>query len=152
MSVFIGPTYSMKVTVLKCIMFLRTSTIRYFRLRALKLPGSCVSQRILQGFMLCYGLEKDRTLSAEQMPLNYTDQIPTFKIFKGLLIVDLNLFFQPPARRGLRGHPYKVLQGAGHRRRRGLAFSARVVKYCNKLPAYSPLCQCFQEKVGEKCD
>ncbi len=52
---FIGTTYSMKVTILKCIMFLRTPTIRYFRLRALKLPGSCVSQRILQGFMLCYG-------------------------------------------------------------------------------------------------
>ncbi len=97
-------------------------------------------------------LEKERTLNAEKRPLNYTDQIPTFKIFKGLLIVNLNLFFQPPARRGLRGHAYKVLQGAGHRRRRGLAFSERVVKYCNKLPAHSPLCQCFQEKVGEKCD
>ncbi len=31
--------------------------------------------------------------------------------------------FFPPARRGLRGHPYKVLQGANHRRRRDLAIS-----------------------------
>ncbi len=45
-------------------------------------------------------------------------------------------FFFPPARRGLRGHPYKVLQGASHGRRRGLAFSVRVVKYWNKLPTY----------------
>ncbi len=34
----------------------------------------------------------------------------------------------------LRGHPYKVLQGAWHRRRRGSAFWVRVVKYWNKLP------------------
>ncbi len=43
-------------------------------------------------------------------------------------------FFLPPTRHGLRGHPYKVLQGASHRRRRGSAFSVRVVKYWNKLP------------------
>ncbi len=63
------------------------------------------------------------------------DLITAFKIFKGLLDIDLNLFFLPPARRGLRGHPYKVLQGASHRRRRTSAFSVRVVKYWNKLPA-----------------
>ncbi len=43
------------------------------------------------------------------------------------------LVFHPPARRGLRGHPFKILQGASHRRRRGSAFSVRVVKYWNKL-------------------
>ncbi len=37
-----------------------------------------------------------------------TDLITAFKIFKGLLDIDPNLFFLPPARRGLRGHPYKV--------------------------------------------
>ncbi len=31
--------------------------------------------------------------------------------------------------------PYKALQGPSHRRRRGSAFSVRVVKYWNKLPA-----------------
>ncbi len=36
------------------------------------------------------------------------DLIAAFKIFKGLLDIDPNLFFLPPARRGLRGHP---LQG-----------------------------------------
>ncbi len=50
-----------------------------------------------------------------------------FKIFKGPLDIDPNLFFLPPARRGLRGHPFKILQGS--------AFSVRVVKYWNKLPA-----------------
>ncbi len=43
--------------------------------------------------------------------------ITAFKIFKGLLDIDPNLFFHPPARRRLRGHPFKVLQGASHRRR-----------------------------------
>ncbi len=64
-----------------------------------------------------------------------TNLITAFKIFTGLLDIDLNLFIVPPVRRGLRGHPYKVLQGASHHRRRGSAFSARVVKYWNKLPA-----------------
>ncbi len=62
------------------------------------------------------------------------DLITAFKIFKGLLDIDRNLFFLPPARSGLRGHPYKVLEGASHRRKRGSAFSVRVVKYWNKLP------------------
>ncbi len=42
--------------------------------------------------------------------------ITTFKIFTGLLDIDTNLFFFPPARRGLRRYPYKVLQSAGRRR------------------------------------
>ncbi len=57
------------------------------------------------------------------------DLITTFKIFRGLLDVDQNLFFLPPSRRGLKGHPYKALQGASHRRRRGSAFLVRVVEY-----------------------
>ncbi len=63
------------------------------------------------------------------------DLITAFKIFKGLLDIDPNLFFLPPARRGLGGHPFKVLQGASLRRRRGSAFSLRVVNCWNKLPA-----------------
>ncbi len=43
------------------------------------------------------------------------DLITAFKIFKGLLDIDPNLFFFPPAGRGLRGHPFNVLQGASHR-------------------------------------
>ncbi len=62
------------------------------------------------------------------------DLITAFKIFTGLLDIDSNLFFLPLVRSGLRGHPYKVLQGASHRRRRGSAFSVRVVKYWNNLP------------------
>ncbi len=61
--------------------------------------------------------------------------ITAFKILKGHLDIDTNLFFLPAARRGLGGHPYKVLQGASHRRSRESAFSVRVVKYWNKLPA-----------------
>ncbi len=63
------------------------------------------------------------------------DLITAFKVFKGLLDIDPNLFFLLHARRGLRGHLNKVLQGASHCRSRGPAFSVRVVKYCTKLPA-----------------
>ncbi len=63
------------------------------------------------------------------------DLITTFKILTSLLHIDPNLFSLPLARSGLRGHPFKVFQGASHRRRRESAFSVRVVKYCNKLPA-----------------
>ncbi len=63
------------------------------------------------------------------------DLITAFKMFKGLLDIDPNLFFLPPARRGLRGHPYKLLQCASHRRRRESAFSVKVVKYRNRLPS-----------------
>ncbi len=63
------------------------------------------------------------------------DLITAFKIFKGLLDIDPNLFFLPPAHRGLRGHPKNVLQGGSHRRRRGSSFPVMVVIYWNKLPA-----------------
>ncbi len=63
------------------------------------------------------------------------DLITAFKMFKVLLDIDPNLVFFPPARRALRGHPFNVLQGASHRRRRGSACSVRVVKYWNKLLA-----------------
>ncbi len=43
------------------------------------------------------------------------DLITAFKIFKGLLDIDPNFFFLPPARRGLGGHPFKVIKGASHR-------------------------------------
>ncbi len=36
------------------------------------------------------------------------DLITAFKIFKGLLDIDPNMFFLPSARRGLSGLPYKV--------------------------------------------
>ncbi len=78
--------------------------------------------------------------------------ITAFKIFKGLLDIDPNLFFLPPARRGLRRHPFKVLQGASRLRRRGSAFSVRVVKYWNKLPASvvtAPSVNVFRKRLEE---
>ncbi len=80
------------------------------------------------------------------------DLITAFKIFNGLLDIDPNLFFLPPTRRGLRGHPFNVLQGASHRRRRGSAFSVRVVKYWNKLPASvvtAPSVNIFTKRLEE---
>ncbi len=77
------------------------------------------------------------------------DLITAFKIFKGILDIDPNLFFLPPARCGLSGHPYKVLQGASHRRRRWLAFSMRALKYWNRLPA--SVVTAPSVKVFKKC-
>ncbi len=61
-------------------------------------------------------------------------------------------FFLPASRRGLRGHPFKALQGVSHRRRRGSAFSMRVVKYWNKLPASvvtAPSVNVFKKRLEE---
>ncbi len=63
--------------------------------------------------------------------------ITPFKIITGLLDIDPNSFFLPLAQRSLRGHPYIVLKGASHRQRRGSAFSVRLVKYWNEVPAPS---------------
>ncbi len=80
------------------------------------------------------------------------DLITAFKIFKGLLDINPNLFFLPPARSGLRGHPFKVLQGASRPQRRGSAFSMRIVKYWNKLPASvvtAPSVNVFKKRLEE---
>ncbi len=62
----------------------------------------------------------------------WVDLITAFKIFTGLLDVDPNLFFSLLL---TRGHSDEVFQCKSHHRRRGSAFSVRVVKYWNKLPA-----------------
>ncbi len=82
------------------------------------------------------------------------DLITAFKTFKGLLDIVPNLFFLPPARRGLRGHPFKLVQGASRLRRRGSAFSVRVVKYWNKLPVSvvtAPSVGVFKKRLEEVC-
>ncbi len=86
----------------------------------------------------------------KQRPRIRVDLITALKIFTGPLDADPNLFFLPPSRRGLRGHPYKVLQDTNHRQRRGSAFSVRVVEYCNKLPvsvATAPSVKLFKTRL-----
>ncbi len=88
--------------------------------------------------------------SLQQRRRLQADLITAFKIFTGLLDIDPNLFFPLPARRGLRGHPYKVLEGARHRWMKGSAFSVRVVEYWNKLPASvvtAPSVNIFKERL-----
>ncbi len=55
-------------------------------------------------------------------------------MFSGGIDLDHSLLFIPPVRPGLRGHPFKVLQGPYRRLRRKLSFSIRLVKYWNRLP------------------
>ncbi len=72
-------------------------------------------------------------------PLKVKGPQPVFKTPKFLCRKYTGGWRQPfqhfSSLRGLRGHPFKVLQGASHRRRRGSAFSVWVVKYWNKLAA-----------------
>ncbi len=56
------------------------------------------------------------------------------------------------ARRGLREHSFKLLQGASHRRRRGSAFSVRLVKYwkSSRLQSLHLLLSMFSRKGWRK--
>ncbi len=56
------------------------------------------------------------------------DLIMTFKIFKGEVDLSPSYFFNRPPRSVLREHTYRLLQGPNSG-----AFSARVVKYWNRL-------------------
>ncbi len=47
----------------------------------------------------------------------------------------IQFFFLPSIHRGLKGQPYKVLQGTSHWLRRRLAFSVSLAKYWNNLTA-----------------
>ncbi len=78
----------------------------------------------------------------------HDDLITAFKIFKDLLDIDPNLRVLPPARRGLTGHPFKELQGASHRRRRG----CEILEEAPGSRRYCSSCVCFQEAAGERLD
>ncbi len=64
------------------------------------------------------------------------DLILAFKIFNGEVDLNPSEFFLRPPRAGLRGHTYRLLQGPSRLRRRSGAFSVRVVKFWNRLPAH----------------
>ncbi len=64
------------------------------------------------------------------------DLILAFKIFKGEVDLNPSEFFLRPPRAGLRGHTYRLLQRPSRLRRRSGAFSVRIVKFWNRLPAH----------------
>ncbi len=64
------------------------------------------------------------------------DLILALKIFKGEVELNPSEFILHPPRAGLRGHTYRLLQGPSRLRRRSGAFSVRMVKYWNILPAH----------------
>ncbi len=79
------------------------------------------------------------------------DLILAFNIFKGEVDLNPSDFFLRPPRAGLRGHTYRLLQGPSRLRRRSGAFSVRVVKYWNRLPAHlvlAPSVSIFKKTVG----
>ncbi len=79
------------------------------------------------------------------------DLILGFKIFKGEVDLNPSEFFLHPPRAGLRGHIYRLLQGPSRLRRKSSAFSVRVVKYWNRLPAHlvlAPSVSIFKKTVG----
>ncbi len=67
------------------------------------------------------------------------DLIPAFKIFKGEVDLNPSEFFLRPPRAGLRGYTYRLLQGPSRLRRKSGAFSVRIVKFWNRLPAHLAL-------------
>ncbi len=78
------------------------------------------------------------------------DLILAFKIFKGEVDLNPSEFFPRPPRAGLRGHTYRLLQGPSRLRRRSGAFSVRVVKYWNRLPAHlvlAPSVRIFKKQL-----
>ncbi len=77
-------------------------------------------------------------LSRERRHLR-ADLILAFKIVKGEVNLNPSGFFLRPARAGLLGHTYRLLQGPSRLRRRSGAFSVRVVKFWNRLPAHLAL-------------
>ncbi len=66
----------------------------------------------------------------------WADLMLAFKMFKGEVDLNPSEFFLRPPRAGLRGHINRLLQGPNRLRRRSGAFTVRVVKYWNRLPAH----------------
>ncbi len=81
------------------------------------------------------------------------DLILAFKIFKGEVDLNPSEFFLRPPRAGLRGHTSRLLQGPSRLRRRSGAFSRRVVKFWNRLPAHlilSPSVSIFKKQLNRQ--
>ncbi len=79
------------------------------------------------------------------------DLIMAFNVFKGEIDLNPSEFFLRPPRAGLRGHTYRLLQGPSRLRRRSGAFSVRIVKFWNRLPAHlvlPPSVSIFKKTVG----
>ncbi len=78
------------------------------------------------------------------------DLILAFNIFKGEVHLNPSEFFLRPPRAGLRGHTYRLLQAPSRLRRRSGAFSVRLVKYWNRLPAHlvlAPFISIFKKQL-----
>ncbi len=81
------------------------------------------------------------------------DLILAFKNFKREVDLNLSVFFIRPPRAGLRGHTYRLLHGPSLLRQRSGAFSVRVVKYWNRLPAHivlPPSVSFFKKQLGRQ--
>ncbi len=93
-----------------------------------------MATRLVKGFrQLPYG-DRLRSLGLRSLRRRrlHGDLIVVYKMFSGGLDLDPSLFFIPPVWTGLRGYPFKVLQGPSrHLRRKS---STRVVKYWNRFP------------------
>ncbi len=79
---------------------------------------------------------EERLRELNLFSLERADLILAFNIFKGEVGLNPSEFFLHPPRAGLRGHTYRLLQGPSRLRRRSGAFSVRIVKFWNRLPAH----------------
>ncbi len=81
------------------------------------------------------------------------DLIRAFKLFKGEVGLNPSNFFLRPPRVGLRGHTYRLLQGPSRLQHMSGAFSVRVVKFWNRLPAHlvlSPSVSIFKKQLDRQ--
>ncbi len=101
----------------------------------------CLATRLVRGLRHVPYEERLRQLNLFSLERRRVraDLILAFRIFN--VEVDLNPsdIFLRPSRASLRGHTYRLLQGPSRLRRRSAAFSIRVVKYWNRLPAHQVL-------------
>ncbi len=96
---------------------------------------------------------EERLRELNLFSLERADLILAFNIFKGEVGLNPSEFFLHPPRAGLRGHTYRLLQGPSRLRRRSGAFSVRIVKFWNRLPAHlvlSPSVSIFKKQLGRQ--
>ncbi len=97
-----------------------------------------LATRLVRG--LCHVPYEERLRQLKLFSLEHrrlqADIILAFKIFKGEVDFNPSEFFLRPPRAGLRGHTYRLLQGPSRLRRRSGAFTVRIVKFWNRLPAH----------------
>ncbi len=110
-----------------------------------------LATRLVRGLRHVPYEERLHQLNLFSLESRRADLILVFKIFKGEVDLNPSEFFLRPPRAGKRGNTYRLMQGPSRLRRRSGAFSSRVVKFWNRLPAHlvlAPSVSIFKKTDG----